>query len=99
MGDLALAYVNGTHYVLHRITDIDDNDSIELTGDGNLGFKEHCQKADLIGKAEFVITPSGRRKSLTTAAHLRRARLWQQLLPIRRWILAIYKRTILKLIK
>ena len=96
VGDVVLAWVDGTHYVIHRIIGIDGN-RVSLMGDGNIRGVEHCAKEEVAAVAEYVISPKGKRRYLYTKGRLRFARLWSKLLPVRRWILAIYRRTLLKM--
>ena len=96
VGDVVLAWVDGTHYVIHRIIAIKDN-QVSLMGDGNVSGVEHCTKDEVAAIAEYVISPKGKRRYLYTKGRMRFARLWGKLLPIRRWILAIYRRTLVKL--
>ena len=96
VGDVVLAWANNAHYVIHRIIDI-DGDRVSLMGDGNIGNVEHCKMDDVVALAEFVVSSSGKRRYLYTKKRMRRARLWRKLKPIRRWLLAIYRRTLLKL--
>jgi hypothetical protein len=95
-GDVVLAWVDGTHYVIHRIIGI-DGDEVSLMGDGNIAGIEHCRTDEVSALAEYVIAPNGKRRYLYTKTRLRFAHLWRKLLPVRRWILAIYRRTLLKL--
>ena len=96
VGDVVLAWVDGTHFVVHRIVSIEGN-RVSLMGDGNIRGVELCTKEEVAAVAEYVISPKGKRRYLYTKGRLRFARLWQKLLPVRRWILAIYRRTLLKL--
>ena len=97
-GDILLASVatpDGQHkYVLHRLIRIEGAETGEplyiLMGDGNLAGTETCTRADIIGRVTRIETPSGRPKPLT------RARLWFHLLPSRKYLLKIYRHTILK---
>ena len=91
--DVVLAWVNGTHYVIHRITGI-DGDEVRLMGDGLCKVKEHCKTSDVYALAEYVIAPNGKRRYLYTRTRLCFAHLWRRLLPVRRWLLAIYRRTL-----
>ncbi|MBO7109838.1 MAG: S24/S26 family peptidase [Prevotella sp.] len=93
--DVVLAWANGTHYVIHRITGI-DGDEVRLMGDGLCKVKEHCKTSDVYALAEYVIAPNGKRRYLYTRTRLCFAHLWRRLLPVRRWLLAIYRRTLLK---
>lgn len=96
VGDVVLAWINGSRYVIHRVVSI-DGDQIRLMGDGNLSGDEHCLTADVVAKAEYVVSPSGKRSYLYSPWRVRASHLWWRLKPIRRWILAIYRRTILKI--
>ena len=94
--DVVLAWVDGSHYVIHRIIGINGNE-VCLMGDGNLAGVEHCRTEEVWAVAEYVVSPKGKRRFLYTKGRLWFARLWRRLLPVRRWILAIYRRTLLKL--
>ena len=94
--DVVLAWADGTHYVIHRIIGIDGN-QVTLMGDGNCFGVEHCRTDEVSALAEYVVAPNGKRRYLYTKTRLRFAHLWRRLLPIRRWLLAIYRRTLLKL--
>lgn len=94
--DVVLAWINGCRFVVHRIIRIEGN-QVQLMGDGNLTAEEYCTISDVKARAEYVITPKGKRRYLYTDTRLRLSRLWRRLLPVRRWILAIYRRSLLKL--
>jgi len=96
VGDIVLAWVEGCRYVIHRIIRI-DNDNVTLMGDGNLAGVEHCRLDDVAAIAVNVVTPNGTHKPLYASWRVRASQLWWRLLPVRRWILAIYRRTYLKL--
>ena len=101
VGDIVMARVEEGYPVVHRIVGIEpaagdasfsaDDCRIVLTGDGNLGFKEHCLRKDVIAKAHVVIRPDGSRKSLISQKALRNWRRWQRLRPVRRGLLKIIK--------
>lgn len=95
VGDVILARINGSHYVIHRVIKI-DGDNLQLMGDGNLGGDERCKVSDVVAKAEYVVHPNGKRKYLYSPGMVRASRLWWMIKPLRRWILAIYRRTVLK---
>lgn len=96
VGDVVLAWVNGTHFAVHRIVGIEGKE-VSLMGDGNTSGIEHCLTDDVAAVAEFVIAPNGKRRYLYTKKRVRFAHMWQKLLPVRRWLLAIYRRTLLKM--
>jgi len=88
-GDIVLAWANNTHYVIHRILNI-EGDYITLMGDGNLNGKEHCMRKDIMARATHVVNDSGT-TYLYDRKHRTEAVIWQKLRPIRKYLLAIYK--------
>ncbi len=92
-GDILLAQVStlcgNTTYVLHRLIRI-ENETYVLQGDGNLAGEERCALGDIIGRVTRIESPDGRRKMLT------RGRVWYALRPVRKWLLKIYRHTMLK---
>ncbi len=76
-------------YVLHRLIRI-EGETFVLQGDGNLMGEETCTGEGLIGRVTAIESPSGSRKPLT------RGRLWHFLFPLRRWLLKIYRHSLLK---
>lgn len=97
VGHVVLAWVEGSRYVVHRIIQI-DGDKVVLMGDGNIAGVEHCLLSDVAALATHVVTPKGKHHSLYVPWRMKASRLWWQLMPVRRWILAIYRRTWLKVI-
>ena len=111
VGDILLARVtvhrtpytvHNTHttYVLHRLIRI-ENDRTPYTvhrtpityilqGDGNLSGEERCSSGDILGTVIRIENPQGRRKLLT------RGRLWFYLRPLRKYLLKIYRHSLLK---
>lgn len=83
-GDIVLVRTGGRH-VLHRVI-ARDGERLTLMGDGNLRQTESCTRADLLGTAVEIIRPDGSRRKPG------KARLWRMLRPLRRILLAIYKR-------
>ena len=95
VGHVVLAWVEGCRYVVHRIIQI-DSDKVVLMGDGNIAGVEHCLLSDVAALAVNVVTPKGKHNNLYSPWRIKASRLWWKLLPIRRWILAVYRRTWLK---
>ena len=95
VGHVVLAWVEGCRYVVHRIIHI-DGDKVVLMGDGNIAGVEHCLLSDVAALAVNVVTPKGKHNNLYSPWRIKASRLWWKLLPIRRWILAVYRRTWLK---
>ena len=75
-------------YVLHRLVRI-EGETYVLQGDGNLAGEERCSSGDIIGTVIRIEKPNGRRKRLT------RGRLWFLLKPIRKYLLKIYRHTMI----
>lgn len=90
-GLVVLAEISPGNYVLHRIIHIDEN-RITLMGDGNLSGVERCTTANIIGVAikiirnEKEIPLKGRWWNIYSS-------FWLHLLPIRRILLSIYRRS------
>jgi len=97
VGHVVLAWVEGCRYVVHRIIRIEGK-QVTLMGDGNIAGVEHCTLSDVAALAINVVTPQGKHHPLYAPWRIKASRLWWRLLPIRRWILAIYRRTWLKVI-
>ena len=89
-GMIVLAYVQGGRYVLHRILSVDGT-KVVLMGDGNIKGVEVCAPADVKAVAVRISRPSGEVDCLSKR-HLRQAAIWKTLFPVRRWILAVYRR-------
>ena len=91
VGDVVLAWVKGGYYVVHRIIAI-DSDAVTLMGDGNLAITEQCGKSDIKALVTHVVDANGRRHEIDSQWRRCAARLWWHLRPIRRYLLAIYRR-------
>lgn len=92
VADAILAEISPGHYVLHRIIDIQGED-ITMMGDGNIRGVEHCKVKDVRGLVTHYIRP--KRTIPASDEKLQRNILrWRKLLPIRRYLLLIYKATI-----
>ena len=93
IGMIVLSHVMGERYVLHRIIAI-EGEKVTLMGDGNLKGVEICRRSDVKAVAFRIITPS-REIDCHGTKHQRRAAIWKRLLPVRRLILAVYRRVFL----
>ncbi len=91
VGDPVLAEIAPGHYVLHRIISI-DHDHVTLRGDGNIGT-EYCRLSDVKG-AVIGFYRKGREKLDRTDGKKWKiySWIWTHLFPIRRYLLAFYKR-------
>ena len=94
-GDVVLAHINGIRYVVHRIIRIAD-DQVTLMGDGNIAGKEYCTLSDVKAIATHVVGADGRKHDLYTRWRCIAARWWWYIRPLRRYILAIYRRLFLR---
>lgn len=89
VGQIVLAHLPDNRYVLHRIISISENE-IVLMGDGNLRATERCQYPGIVGIVTQIIR-NGRPIDCNTRHERRKAAVWSTLLPIRRYLLYIYK--------
>ena len=89
VGDAVLAEISPDVYVLHRIMNI-DGDTVRLMGDGNLSGVEVCRKADVVGMVTHYIR-WGKTIPASDPRLQRRVRWWSKLLPVRRYLLYIYR--------
>lgn len=95
-GDVVLAFLPESKYVIHRIIEISEN-GITLLGDGNL-TPEHCTRDDIL-----AIVTGFYRKDLRNLCSVKSVKwrvyswLWMILRPVRRYLLAFYRRVILPL--
>ena len=91
IGDVVLALVEDGRYVVHRIIRI-DGDHVTLMGDGNLVGTERCTIPNIKALTTHVVDAKGQMHQIDTPWRRRAVRLWWHLRPVRRYILAIYKR-------
>ncbi|MFI3239323.1 MAG: S24/S26 family peptidase [Bacteroidales bacterium] len=88
--DVVLARTSMGVYVLHRIIDISE-DNVVLMGDGNIKGVELCKLADISGRVVEVIK-GAKVIDYNTKSVKRKGCIWYMLRPLRRYILAIYRR-------
>ncbi len=89
-GDIVLAHLPEYGYVLHRIYRLSGNE-VTLMGDGNIKAVERCRVEDVVGRVAGILR-NGRCVDCLSPVARRRARLWRQLLPLRRCLLFVYKK-------
>lgn len=92
VGDVVVAWVEGRRYVLHRIIRI-DGERVTLMGDGNLNIMETCTLSNVKALATHVVDVKGRTHDLYCRWRRWAARVWWYVRPVRRYLLAIYRRT------
>ena len=89
VGDIVLFRYAG-RYVMHRILSI-DGQSVVIMGDGVLENTEKVTPEDIYGRVT-EIQRSGRRKlDPDSRFQTFRSRTWRKLLPVRRYLLYIYR--------
>ena len=91
LGDVVLAWVDDCRYVVHRVIGI-EGERVILMGDGNIVGVEHCLLGDVKALATHVVDAKGRKHDLYATWRQRASWLWWQMKPVRRYILAIYRR-------
>jgi len=91
-GDIVLAECRPGKYVLHRIIQIEGN-TLTLMGDGNLKETEKCCTENIVGVAIALIR-KGKRMDCSSQEWKNQSMIWLALHPVRRYLLAIYRRTI-----
>ncbi|MFI3293625.1 MAG: S24/S26 family peptidase [Rikenellaceae bacterium] len=94
VGDILLAKINlpTPRYVIHRVVKI-ETDNLTLMGDGNLTGQEECRKSDVVARITAIIKPHKTINPNTKKSRLY-AKIWLLLTPIRRYLLAILRRTV-----
>lgn len=88
--DIVLAKTYERQYVLHRVVSIDGN-RLKLMGDGNLRECETCSLQDILAVAVEIIKKNSTTYNCRSNWHRWQAVAWYVLLPVRKYMLAIYK--------
>lgn len=88
IGDVVLAWVDDSRYVVHRIIRL-DGDNVTLMGDGNLTMTEHCSRSDVKALATHVVSVNGKRRYLYSPRQRWKARLWFKLRKVRKYLLCL----------
>lgn len=93
VNDVVLAKTLEKSYVIHRLTEMDDaTGECILRGDGNLDL-EHCTKEDILAKVTDILRKKKEKHySLEGPTWKTYSWLWTRLRPVRRYLLAIYRR-------
>lgn len=89
-GIVALAWVEGKRYVLHRIERI-EGERVTLMGDGNLAGREHCRLSDIKAMATHVVDSKQKRHCLYTRWRKLASEIWWMLMPIRRYLIFLMR--------
>lgn len=89
IGDIVMAEISPKLFILHRILKI-EGEKITLMGDGNLSGVEVCCKEKICGHAIRIIH-NGKRIDCNSKGERFKARIWRKILPVRRYLLFIYR--------
>lgn len=93
IGEPVLAKIEGSRYVLHRVVAI-DGEHLTLLGDGNLA-PEYCLVSDIQASVEGFYRKGSTKLDRIDGRKWRiYSAIWMRLRPIRRYLLAIYRRII-----
>ncbi len=94
VGEILLAHIPARGYVVHRVIWREANgDGLTLMGDGNIAGREQCKTHDVVARVVAIIH-NGMAVDCNSPAQRRRATLWRMLLPLRRLILAVWRRVV-----
>lgn len=89
VGDAALAEVSKGCFVLHRVIKIEGS-HITLMGDGNIRGTENCERQDVVGVVQSFIR-NGKNISRNNFRWKVYSYIWPKFLPIRSYLLYIYR--------
>ena len=91
VGDVALAEISPSHFVLHRIVKLSGNE-VTLRGDGNVFGTEQCKLSDICGIA-IKFYRKGREKAESASSFRFRCYswFWMNTRPLRRYILFLHR--------
>ena len=85
-----LGPMDGGRYVMHRVMSV-DGDQVDIMGDGVPKNHEHVKRSQILAKAVEIIRGGKRSVDPYSPGQLRLVHIWQWLLPVRRYILFIYR--------
>lgn len=88
--DVVLAKTDDGRYVIHRVMEMAGN-RVTLMGDGNLQGREHTECKQIYAKVTHVVHPNGYKRSLYTSFIQFVQKMWVSLLPLRRYLLKLYR--------
>ena len=90
VGDVILAEVTEGHFVCHRIEAIKDGE-VTMRGDGNVNGTEIFPKENVRAKLLQVVRKGKTYTLATSKAWKCYSSVWPKLLPMRRYLLALYR--------
>jgi len=91
--DIVLFHIGpmeGGRYVMHRILSV-DGDAVDIMGDGVPKNHEHVHRSQILARAVRILRGGTRPVDPYSPGELRKVHFWQWLLPLRRYILFIYR--------
>lgn len=91
--DIVLFHVGpsaGGRYVMHRVLSVDGN-RLDIMGDGVPKNHERVLRDQVLARAVTILRDGKRAVDPYAPGELRKVHLWQKLLPVRRYILFIYR--------
>lgn len=91
--DIVLFHVGpeeGGRYVMHRIISVDGK-NVDIMGDGVPKNHEYVTIENIVGKAICILRGGKKPIDPYSKSELRKVHLWQRLLPLRRYILFVYR--------
>ena len=89
-GDIVLAKTLDGRHVIHRIMEF-AGELVTLMGDGNLLGRETCNCKEIYAKVTHVVTPNGKKILLYTPFRHFVQKLWVKVLPVRKYLLKLYR--------
>ncbi len=95
-GDIPLYIRDGGQYVLHRIVKV-TGDTFSLAGDNQSEVEKGIRKGQIVAVAKGYYTLKGKYIPTDKLSQRLFAKIWILLRPFRRYILAVYRRTVFKL--
>ena len=91
--DIVLFHIgplDGGRWVMHRILAV-DGDAVDIMGDGVPKAHEHVHRKQIVAKAVTILRGGKRPVDPYSPRQLRLVHFWQRLLPLRRYLLFIYR--------
>ena len=91
--DIVLFHIgpaDGGRYVMHRILSV-DGDTVDIMGDGVPKAHEHVLRSQILAKAVKILRAGKRSVDPYSPGQLSLVHFWQRLLPVRRYLLFIYR--------
>ena len=91
--DIVLFHVDtreGGRWVMHRVLAV-DGDQVDIMGDGVPKNHEHVRPNQIFAKAVTILRGGKRPVDPYAPGQIRLVRFWQWLLPLRRYLLFVYR--------